>query len=70
MKKCRIIERIRVDKKIEYVIQQKHWLFIWWWVDAWKDDLYRAAFNTLEEAMENLRYFDGTKAIEKIIIEN
>lgn len=30
MKKCRIVERTNVDGRIEYVIQQKHFLFFLW----------------------------------------
>jgi len=69
--KTRIIERTCVDGRIEYVIQQKHFLFFWWWCDAWLNSSCGAActdsFSTLEEAKKNLCYFDGTKVKEKII---
>lgn len=71
MKKCRIIERINVDGREEYAIQQKHFLFKWWWVDAWINSDYGAAcidtFPTIEEAIENLCYFNGSKSIECVI---
>jgi hypothetical protein len=34
-KKVRIIERTMPDGMVEFTIQQKHFLFFWWWVDAW-----------------------------------
>jgi hypothetical protein len=71
MKKCRIIERIRLDGRIVYTIQQKHYIFFWEWVDGWLNSWDGAActdtFNTLEEAQKNLCYFDGSKCKEKVI---
>jgi len=71
--KARIIERTCVDGKKVYVIQQKHFLFRWQWVDAWANSLEGAScqdyFFTLEEAKRNLCYFDGTKIKEKIVVE-
>lgn len=71
MKKVRIIERTLPSGRINYVIQQKHFLFRWWWVDAWINSMDGAwctdSFNTLEDAEKNLCYFDGTKVIEKIV---
>lgn len=69
--KARIIERTNPDGKIEYVIQQKHFLFRWWWVDAWVNSMAGAAcldsFHTYEEAKKNLCWFDGTQSRDKII---
>jgi len=69
--KARIIERTSPDGRIEYVIQQKHNLFRWQWVDAWLnswDGAYcRDSFSTLHEAKENLCWFNGTKFKERII---
>jgi hypothetical protein len=69
--KVRIIERTNVDGRKSWVIQQKHFLFRWWWVDAWINSIDGAAcmdsFSTLEEAEKNLCYFDGTKIKEKVI---
>ena len=74
MKKCRIIERTCVDGRKVYVIQQRHFLFKWWWVDAWVNNISGAAcqdsFSSLEEAKKNLCYFNGTKIKERIIIED
>ena len=68
--KTRIIKRTHVDGKTKFIIQQKHFMFCWWWVDAWmnsgsvwcKDD-----FDTLEEAKKNLCYFDGSKSVETVV---
>ena len=69
--KTRIIERTNVDGRKSWVIQQKHFLFRWWWVDAWINSSSGASctdsFSTLEEAKKNLCYFDGTKVKEKVI---
>lgn len=70
-KKCRIVKRTNVDGRVEFVIQQKHFLFFWWWVDAWVNSSDGAnctdSFETLEEAERNLCYFDGTKIKETVI---
>ena len=66
----RIIKRVGVDGHTKFIIQQKHFLFRWWWVDAWvnsgsvwtKDD-----FDTLEEAKKNLCYFDESKCVETVV---
>ena len=68
--KARIIKRVGVDGHTQFIIQQKHSLFRWWWVDAWinsgsvwcQDD-----FGTLEEAKKNLCYFDGSKCVETVM---
>jgi hypothetical protein len=69
MKKVRIIERTFPDGRVEYTIQQRHFLFFWWWVDAWvnSDVSTIDSFSSLAEAQKNLCYFDGTKYVEKII---
>ena len=71
MAKCRIIERTNVDGRKKYVIQQKHFLFRWSWVDAWINSDCGAActdnFSTLEEAQKNLCYFDGSKCVELVV---
>jgi hypothetical protein len=73
MAKTRIVERTLVNGNRIYVIQQRHFLFRWWWVDAWINSLEGAAcddyFMTLEEAQANLKYFDGTKCTEKVVME-
>jgi len=71
LRKTRIVERTFSNKKT-YIIQQKHDLFFWWWVDAWINS-YDAGctdyFDTLEEAKENLHLFNGTKAIDRVVHE-
>lgn len=69
MVKVRIIERTNVNGDINYIIQQRHFLFKWWWVDAWMnyDVSTNDTFYTLKDAKNNLCYFDGTKIQEKII---
>ena len=71
MKKVRIVERTYPSGNKRYVIQQKHFLFRWWWVDAWVNSgnpACKDTFDTLEEVEKNLCYFDGTKVIDKVII--
>jgi len=68
--KTRIIERTNVDGRKSYVIQQKHFLFRWWWVDAWINSSSAScqdSFSSLEEAKKNLCYFDNTKVKEKVV---
>jgi hypothetical protein len=67
--KARIIERTNPAGSKEYVIQQKHWLFRWWWVDAWVNSpvggYCQDSFYTLEEAERNLCWFDGTPWVDR-----
>ena len=67
--KARIVKRTNVDGRIEFTIQQRHFLFCWWWVDAWMNHSVSTTdtFSTLEEAQKNLCYFDGRKGKEEII---
>lgn len=73
MTKCRIVKRMSVDGSVSYVIQQKHFLFRWWWVDAWVNSDSGAScndsFSSLEEATKNLCYFDGSKCVDSIILK-
>ena len=70
--KTRIIKRTSPDGRVQYVIQQKHFIFFWWWVDAWINSSCGAScndhFDTLEEAQNNLCYFNGTKCREEVIV--
>ena len=70
---CRIVERTHVDEQIAFVIQQKHFLFRWWWVDAWINSPCGAScqdsFSSLEEAKKNLCYFDGSSYRDRIVKE-
>lgn len=69
--KARIVERIFPDGSKKYVIQQKHFLFRWIWVDAWVNSLSGAncqdSFSTLEQAQNNLCWFNGTPYINYVI---
>jgi len=71
MKKIRIVKRTAVDGRITYVIKERHFLFRWWWVDAWVNHspYTVSSFSSMEELNENLCYFDGTKTKEEIINE-
>jgi hypothetical protein len=69
--KARIIKRTGPAGDVCYVIQQKHFLFRWWWVDAWLNSgcgaACRDSFLTLEDAQRNLCYFDGTQTKEEVV---
>ena len=67
--KARIVKRTHVDERISYVIQQRHFLFRWWWVDAWvnRGPECNDSFSTLKEAEQNLCYWDGSVTIDEII---
>lgn len=69
--KARIVERTAPDGGKCFVIQQKHFLFRWWWVDAWVNSLAGAAcqdtFNTRAEAHANLCFFDGTPTTDVVV---
>jgi len=71
MIKTRIIKRTEPDGRVEFVIQQKHFMFRWWWVDAWVNSWSgascRDSWDTLEEAKENLCYFDDTPSKEEVV---
>ncbi len=71
--KTRIVKRTGVSGRISYVIQQKHFLFRWWWVDAWVNSMAGAAcqdtFDSLEEAKKNLCYFDNSKSIDEVVVK-
>ena len=70
MKKVRIVERVYADGSIHYVIQQKHFIFIWWWVDAWmnsSDPHTKDSFVNLEEAKKHLCYFNGKTHVDKVV---
>ena len=70
--KCRIIKRTGFKGRVEFVIQQKHSLFRWWWVDASlnSDGAYcQDSFDTLKEARVYLWLFDGSKPTEEVVYE-
>jgi hypothetical protein len=74
MSKVRIIERVAPDGRKDYVIQQRHFLFRWQWVDGWINSWCGAAcqdsWPTLAEAQAHLCWFDGTKCKETVMPNN
>lgn len=70
MKKCRIVKRTGPTGRVWYTIQQKHFLFRWMWVDAWMNQMDTSSvdsYPTLDEAIENLPYYDGTPTKEEVV---
>jgi len=71
--KTRIVKRKYVDGRVSYVIQQKHFLFRWWWVDAWVNSMADAActdsFDSLEKAKKNLCYFVHPNNIDEVVVK-
>lgn len=71
MIKCRITKRTYPNGVVKFIIQQKHFLFRWIWVDAWVNSFTGAAcndsFSTLEEAEKNIVYFNGTRCKNKVV---
>jgi hypothetical protein len=72
-KQVRIIKRIGVDGCYSYVIQQRHWLFPSWWVDAhansWDFAGCQDEFLSLDRAKQYLCYFDGSMPTEEVVEE-
>jgi hypothetical protein len=68
--KTRIVERTSVDGSRSFVIQQKHFLFRWMWVDGWVNSGVECndTFSTYEDALMNLCYFTGKKEVDRVII--
>lgn len=71
--RCRIVKREGVDGDVKYVIQQKHFMFRWWWVNAWVNSWAGAACNdtypTYEIAQQHLCYFDGSRSKDTVLEE-
>ena len=66
--KARIVKRTNVDGTVTFVIQQKHFLFSWRWVDACiNNEIGVETFPTLEQAQKHLCYFDGSEIKEEIV---
>ena len=68
--KARIVKRTKPDGSVVYVIQQRYFLFPWWWADAWvnsPDPYVLYEFWTLEEAKRNLCWYDGTKHKDEVV---
>lgn len=72
MAKARIIKRTNPGGDVKYVIQQKHFLFRWQWVDAWCNSLSgpscQDTWSTLEEAEDNMCWFDGTGWKDEVVL--
>lgn len=73
MKKVRIVKK-NYFGNVWYQIQQRHFVFFWWWVPAWINSISGASapqdtFETLEQAKANLKYFDGSK-IDEIALDD
>jgi hypothetical protein len=66
-----LVNRTHPSGRVEYVIQQRHFLFKWWWVDAWINSSAGAAcqysFPTLQQAKDNLWQFDDSKPTEEVV---
>jgi hypothetical protein len=69
VKRTRIVEVTDVMGEKTYVIEQRHFLFRWWWVNASINYLCdcQDTFRTLDAAQRNLPYFDGTKATMRVV---
>ena len=68
---CRIVRRTGVGGRAQYIIQQKHFLFRWWWVDGWINSSCGACctdnFDSLLLAQQNLCYFDGSQPVDEVV---
>lgn len=69
MSKARIVQRTEPNGRQYYVIQQRHWLFRWRWVDPWVNHQGGGAYSTLEQARSNLCWYDGTKYPDRVVEE-
>lgn len=70
MKKTRIIKTVHLDGSESFTIQQKHFIFFWLWVNSWINSSSawtQDTFKTLDEAKDNLKYFDGSKPYKEIV---
>ena len=57
----------------QYVIQQKHWLFFWKWTDASSNSwtsYCKDTFDTLEEAKDHIKYFNGINPSYVVVYKN
>lgn len=70
--KCRIVKETNQVGKVQYIIEQKHFVFRWQWVPASINAIEGVSycqdyFDTYEEAVQHLPYFNGTKCKRKIV---
>ena len=74
----RIVERVLVNGDKIYVIQQRHFLFKWVWVDGYEQRFAgwffsyhgRYKHKTLKDAIDNVCYFDGSKPKNTVVWRN
>lgn len=71
MKKCRIIKREYSSQRVVYVIQQRHPLFFWSWVDAYRrmPIAIPNTFLDLSEAVQQLPHFQMKPIKEKVVTD-
>lgn len=71
MRNRRIVERTYKGSSTCYVIQERHFIFRWWWVDAWVNRSvgFTDTFDTMEKALEALARIDK-KAVDRILSDN
>lgn len=70
MNKVRIVKRTHLTERVTYVIQRKHWLLFWLWMDAWDSPFLQYEFSSLDKAKENLRFFDGSGDVDEVVLEH
>lgn len=71
LRTCRIVKNEYPDGRTTYTIEQRHLLFWWWWCDAWVNSWNSSTistFNTEQEAIEHVTYFDGSYKSKDTII--
>ncbi len=60
MNKLRIVKKTDIDGEELYVIQRKYFLIGWMDATTFNSTDFVDTFDSLEEAKENLSYFDGS----------
>ena len=76
MCKARIIKRTSCVGYVNYVIQQKHPIFWWKWIDGYRSSNSQSStcpfiyFESLENAIKDLHYFDGSFPIDEVVYDN
>jgi hypothetical protein len=70
--KVRIIKKEDVTRgNTYYVIQKRHWLARWIWIDAGRDSMYTDDYyDTLEDAEANIQHYLPPKFNIEVIKEN
>lgn len=70
--KARILKTTTPTGGVFYTIQQRHYIFRWWWVDAWINSWLGAAcpqttFNNYADALKQLPLFNGGKYTQEVV---